>query len=90
MPMPDRIFSPASPNRVSRIAAMTVARQPMRRRRASLIPLVSAMNKGARPGGSMTTNSVTKAVMMADSSMPPYGPARALCQAALHVLVHRG
>ena len=71
MPMAVRIFSPARPKSVSRMAAIRVARQPIRRLCASLMPWVSAMNSGARPIGSMTTNSVTKAVRIAAMSIVP-------------------
>ena len=69
MPMNPRSASPKAPKAVRRTAAITTARSAMARRWAAVIPLVRATNRGASPGGSITTKRVTKAVMAAAISM---------------------
>ena len=48
---------------------MASARQPIRRRRCGVMSRVSAMNSGTKPTGSITTKSVTKALMICVLSM---------------------
>ncbi len=71
MPMKPSTLSPKIPKSVSKTVATMQARRPMRRRICGVLPLVSAMNSGTMPIGSMITKSVTKAVIRAAVSMPP-------------------
>jgi hypothetical protein len=63
MPMNPRIASPATPNSSKSSAAMMQARRAIARRCSGDMPRVKAMNSGTRPGGSITTKSVAKAVI---------------------------
>ncbi len=63
MPIKPRSCSPKAANAISMMPPVMQARSAIVRRRAWLMPWVNARNIGVRPGGSMITKSVTKAVM---------------------------
>ena len=62
MPNTDRICAPATANSASTAKPMMLARIETWARSSRFMPRVTPRNSGARPGGSIVTRSVTKAL----------------------------